>query len=59
MKKKISATTIILIIFTIATFFGAWGYDKINPKYLWDSLIFIFLFLAILSWKIDKVKKKD
>jgi len=59
MKRKISALTIILIILTIITFFNAWGYDKINTKYLWDSLIFIFFFLAIISWKFDGLKKKN
>ena len=58
LKKKPSLLTISLILFTIGTFINAYGYEKISPKLLWDSLIFIFLFLAIISWKIDRLERK-
>jgi len=57
-KNKPSISTILLVIFTITTFLGAFGYENISNRMLWDSLIFLFLFLAILSWKVDKLVKK-
>ena len=56
--RKISKSTIVLIILSISIFSNAWGYEEIGNKLVWDSLIFIFIFLAILSWKIDKLIKK-
>ena len=56
--KTISVSTIFLILFTIGTFLNAYGYEKISTRALWDTLIFLFFFLAILSWKIDKLNKK-
>lgn len=58
-KTKRSALTIILIIFAIVMFLNAWGYEPITPRLLWDALIFIFIFMAILSWKIDKLVRKN
>jgi len=54
-KNKISGLTILLIVIAVLTFMNAYGYKMISAKNLWDYLIFVFIFLAWMSWKIDKL----
>ena len=53
-KKHISAITIILIILTIVLFLENAYSININ-----DTLItLIFFFLAIISWRVDNLRKR-
>jgi hypothetical protein len=55
---KASIITIILIIISFSMIFLAWGLGSITQSLPWDALIILFIFLTILSWRLDKIYKK-